>query len=189
MKTMVFPHSLVQIFFHLRNTWCDVCSMYINSSCTDLGFCLENDRISCTVSLYLSSRFKLLSLFLVPLEWQRKKPLLSHWTHQRRFLHHDNLCTSWLSRGLETLSKRDFVVLVLDEMVLLKTGVVGRFEARESHESHDGRSHTEIVRKKKGCERCRVSCVNSVYSCCQSMHSAQYSLAEETEKSVWKRLC
>lgn len=189
MKTMVFPHSLVQIFFHLRNTWCDVCSMYINSSCTDLGFCLENDRISCTVSLYLSSRFKLLSLFLVPLEWQRKKPLLSHWTHQRRFLHHDNLCTSRLSRGLETLSKRDFVVLVLDEMVLLKTGVVGRFEARESHESHDGRSHTEIVRKKKGCERCRVSCVNSVYSCCQSMHSAQYSLAEETEKSVWKRLC
>lgn len=79
------------------------------------------------------------------------------------------------------MSKRDFVVLVLDEMVLLQTGVVGRFEANESH---DGNSHTEIVRKRKGCERCRVSCVNSVYSRCQSMHSSPYSLAEETEKSV-----
>lgn len=95
-----------------------------------------------------------------------------------------NLCTALLSRGLETLSKRDFVVLVLDERVLLQTGVV---EASEIYESHDSNSHTEIVRKKKGCEGCRVSCVNSVYSCCQSMHSSQYSLAEETEKSVWKR--
>lgn len=109
----------------------------------------------------------------MPLEQQRKKPLLSHWTNQCRFLHHDNLCTALLSRGLGTLSKRDFVVLVLDEMVLLQTGVVGRFEGSESHESHDGNSHTENVRKKKGCETCRVSCVNSVYSCCQSMHSSQ----------------
>lgn len=74
-------------------------------------------------------------------------------------------------------------------MVLLQTGVVGRFEDRERHESHDGNSLTEIVRRNKGCERCRVSYVNSVYSCCQSVHSSQYSLAEQTEKSVWKRLC
>lgn len=71
-------------------------------------------------------------------------------------------------------------------MVLLQADVVGRFEANESHDSN---SHTEIVRKKKGCERCRVSCINSVYSGCQSMHSSPYSIYEETEKSVWKRLC
>lgn len=124
----------------------------------------------------------------MPLEQQRKKPLLSHWS-QCRFLHRDDLCTTLLSRGLGTLSKRDLVVLVLDEMVLLQTGVVGRIEASESHESHDSNSHTENVKKKKGCEGCRVSCVNSVYSCCQSMHSSQDSLVEETEKSIWKRLC
>lgn len=162
------------------------CTSTVATGCTDLGVCLENDRISCTVSLYLSSRFKLLSLFLVPLEQQRKKPLLSHWTNQCRFLHRDNLCTALLPRGLETLSKRDFVVLVLDEMVLLQTGVVGRFEANESH---DGNSHTGRVSKKKGCEGCRVSCANSVYNCCQSMHSSPCSLAEETEKPFWKRLC
>lgn len=106
----------------------------------------------------ISSRFKLLSLFF--LEQQRKKPLLSHWTNQHSFLHRDNLCTALLSRGLETLSKRDFVVSVLGEMMFLQAGVVGRFEASESY---DDNSPTEIVRKKKGCERCRVSRVNSVY--------------------------
>lgn len=136
------------------------CKSTVATGCTDLGFCLENDKISCTVSMYLSSRFKLLSLFFMLLEQQRKKPLLSHWTNQRNFLHRDNLSTALLSRGLETLRKRDFVVSVLGEMMFLQTGVVGGFEASESH---DDNSHTEIVRRKKGCERCRVSHVDSVY--------------------------
>lgn len=47
----------------------------------------------------------------------------------------------------------------------------------------------KLLWERKGWERCRASYVNYVYGCCQSRHCSQYLLAEETEKSIWKRLC
>lgn len=47
----------------------------------------------------------------------------------------------------------------------------------------------KLLRKRKGRERCRASCVSCVYRCCHAMRCSQYLLAEEAEKSIWKRLC
>lgn len=92
----------------------------------------------------LTSRFKPLSHFLVPLEYQRKEPPRVIGLTSIASLHHDALCTVLFSWGLETLSKKDFVVSVLGGTMFLQAGLVGSFLLRL-----DGNSRAEIVMRKK----------------------------------------
>lgn len=110
-KTIVFlTHCCTYFFISIvHGVMFALWTSTVATGCTGLGFCDEKDRISCTVSLYLSSRFKLLSLFLVPLEPQRKKPLLSHWTNPGRFLHRDNVCSTVI-KGIRNAEQKGILL-------------------------------------------------------------------------------
>lgn len=77
---------------------------------------------------------------------------------------------------------------VLGEMMYLQDGLVGGFLLRLVRAMMVTVTQ-KLLWKRKGLGRCRASCINYVYNCCQSVRWSQYLLAEEAEKSTWKGLC
>lgn len=137
--------------------------------------------------MYLASRFKLLSRFLVPVEWQWKKLPLRHWTNQYSFLSSWHSVYGAVIVGIRNTEQKGFCCVSAKWNDVFTSWFGGQFSF-EASEGHDGNSHTEIAMKKK-----RFREVQSLICqlCLQLLpvYARISVLAEESEKSVWKGLC